>query len=118
MSFTNVGNWGVGFYVDVELDASAETIASGSTVLYCMEIDNSANSEDAYVKVYTSSPTVGTTEPHIIFRVPGGEVLPYIPSGRGSGITVAAIYIAAVTTGGTAGTGNPTNAVLARILTD
>ena len=118
MAFTNVGNWGVGLYIDVELDASAETIASGSTVLYCVEVDNSANSEDVYVKIYTSSPTVGTTAPHIIFRVPGGEVLPYIPSGRGSGITVAGIYIVAVTTGGTAGSGNPTNPVLAKILTD
>lgn len=118
MAFTNIGNWGTAMYTDVELNASAETIASGSTVLYCIEVDNSANSEDIYLKVYTTSPTVGTDPPHIIFRVPGGEVLPYIPSGRGSGITVAGIYIVAVLTGGTAGSGNPTNPVLARILTD
>ena len=118
MAFTNIGNWGVAIYTDVELNASAETIAAGSTVFYAMEVDNSDNSEDVYVKIYTASPTVGTTAPHVIFRVPGGEILSYIPSGRGSGVTFAAVYIVAVTTGGTAGTGNPTKAVTATILTD
>ena len=109
---------------DVDLDATVESLVSSSKILHGFEIDNTQNSEDVYLKMWGdySSHAVGTDPPDFIFKVDGGAV-------RRCGITedevsgssnaMAAgfsysqtnLYVACVTTPGTAGTTSPTNSV-------
>ena len=84
------------------------TSASGS-IFYC-EIDNTANSTAIYLKWYNSaSPTIGVTEPNIVFRVGAGESQYFnMPQGIAFG---TAFSYACTTAGGTAGDTSPTHAV-------
>lgn len=102
-------------HIDTDLDASAETVPT-STILYALEADNSANTDDVFIKIYNASPTVGTTDPYFVFKIPGGEVLTFGFSGGVEGHTLTAIFLACVTEAGTAGTTSPTNDVKVTLL--
>ena len=102
----------------VQTDATAEvdTLKAGSGTLYKVEIDNSTNNVPVYVKLWllTSTVTVGTTDPHYIFKCPASVTRVYsCPKGAAFATGLKA---ACVTTAGTAGTSNPTNDVVYRIL--
>lgn len=115
------GNIGTQKFTDVDLDASVKAITtSGTPKLFGIEIDNSQNSVDVFVKLWdAASPTVGTTAPIFVFRVPAGEKVPFPIYADGAGWTSAVgIWLACVTTGGTAGTTSPTNDVTASLWTD
>lgn len=90
------------------------TGAAGS--LYQLDVDNSANSDNpAYLKIYdAAAPTVGTTPPDFIFKVPANQrrnlVIP-------DGWDFLALSFACVISGGTAGTTSPTNPVVAKMVT-
>ncbi len=90
------------------------------TLVFGMEVDNTGNTSDVFVKMWTAaSPTVGTTVPDLgIFRVEAGKKQPFFFNGL-TGMDLAVdFYVACVTTGGTGGSTAPTNAVTADIYTD
>lgn len=103
---------------DESLDSVPTQIGSGTKVIYSMEVDNTDNEAAAYVKLYdNASPTVGTTDPDEIIKVPAGEKLVHVFS-AGDGLTFAtALSAVAVTEPGTGGSSNPVNAVKACFFT-
>jgi len=98
---------------DGDVDANVEILnAVAGETLYGGEIDNSQNSEDAYLKFFSESPTLGTTAPEACVRVLAGEVLPISFGSDALGMAIPTkVYMACVTQGGTAGTASPTNKV-------
>ncbi|KPL09538.1 hypothetical protein AMJ71_06105 [candidate division TA06 bacterium SM1_40] len=119
-------------HTDLDLNATAEELASSAKTIYGMEIDNTNNSVDVFVKCYdtnnASPPTVGTTVPDMIIRVGAGKIRS-VSSTRGTvsggNVTPAAgfafgtgLYMACVTAGGTAGTTGPTEDVKATVYTN
>jgi hypothetical protein len=102
---------------DTTADATAANNVTGAaSTIYYFEIDNTANVGDpVFFKVYDhASPTIGTTNPLIILRAAAGTK-EYFVVPQGVGFSVALSY-ACVTTAGTAGTGNPANAVIIRMI--
>ena len=96
--------------------ANAAVVAKGSsTVLYELELDNTANGAASYLKLYnTASPTIGSTAPDAIIMVPASVSRSIvIPSGLTFGTALA---YAAVTAGGTAGTTSPASAFIVRMV--
>ena len=102
-------------YINTDTNETYSAIKASSTVLYEIEIDNTANAASTFVKLYNNAaPTVGTTAPDMIILVPASVsrtlVIP-------SGITFAtALSIAALTAGGTAGSTGPTSDVTTRVV--
>lgn len=87
---------------------------ASSGALLVVEVDNSNNTVAAYLKLYDhASPTVGTTAPNWVFLCPANVKRTYSCPG-GSAFTN--LSLACVTTGGTAGTASPTNAVTVRLV--
>jgi hypothetical protein len=79
--------------------------------LYLVSVDNSANASAAsFLKLWNAAaPTVGTTVPDMIIRVPGGATtLLAIPEGVSFG---TGLSFACVTAGGTGGVTGPTSDV-------
>jgi hypothetical protein len=110
-------------YPEKPLDDSPFAILSGVgiTKLFGIEVDNSGNTSDVFVKLWdaASSPTVGTTVPNAgILRVEAGKRQPFFLNGPAGLALSNNLYIVCVTTGGTGGTTAPTNAVTADIFTD
>lgn len=89
------------------------TGASGEWLMF--DIDNTANAAVTYVKVYDdAAPSVGTTEPHWIFRAPASTRVVYAVS---AAVAFAnALSFCAVTTPGRSGTTSPSSAVVVRVL--
>lgn len=111
--------------VDLQVDATIEVIGDGSATLYALSLDNSENSIDSYVKLYDADQdaptgvdvTLGNTAPENVFRVKAGQQRSIL-FGQGAGKSLATgLVLAAVTTGGVAGTTAPTNAVKASAFT-
>lgn len=103
--------------VQTDATATPDVLKSGSGTLFKIEINNTANSNAVYLKLYNNiggAPTVGTTDPTYVFKCPASTSKVYsCPKGTAF---PNALYAACVTTGGTGGTGNPTNDVIYRIL--
>lgn len=95
---------------------SAVAMTTASTIIYAIDIDNTANAaERTFVKLYNTAGavTVGTTVPDTVIMVPAGvrrDIV--IVEGYTLGTGVA---IATVTVGGTTGTTSPTASVIVRI---
>jgi len=106
---------GGSFYINTDCDATASAVKASSCVLYEVQIDNSLNAAATYVKMWNNAaPTVGTTVPDAIFLAPAGAtVVGCFPSGMTFGTALA---VAGLTTGGTAGTTNPTSNVTVRLV--
>ena len=80
-----------------------------------MEIDNSANNDDVYFKMYDSiSPVVGEDDPDIIIRCVGNEKTEVAII---KGMEFNDLSFAVVAESGTAGTTNPANAVEVKMVT-
>ena len=109
---------------DLDLNATAELLATDLTLTYGMVLDNTQNVVSSFLKIYDSSvgTAVGTTLPDFVFRVNPGEVLVIVPvAGVGLPLnyqTGGQSYVAGVTTGGTAGSTAPTNDFKGTFLTD
>lgn len=103
-------------YKNAALGATADAdIRGGATTIFQVDIDNTANGAPTFVKVYDSaSPTVGTTAPDYIFKVPAGVRRVFTLGLEGVALTNCSI--AAVTAGGTAGTSNPASSCIVRAL--
>jgi hypothetical protein len=106
---------GAALVVDTDAAATAVNVKAGSTVLYEIELDNSANAAASYLKLYNATaPTIGTTVPDFIVFAPAATRISLVlPAGLtfGTGLSYAC-----VTAGGTAGTTPPTSDVIARIV--
>ena len=100
---------------ETAVSSTASLFKSGSTVFHTIDVDNTANSVAVFVKLYNhASPTVGTTDPQMVFKLPASvRRTMLIPGGHTFG---TAVSVACVTTGGTAGTTSPKESVVARIL--
>lgn len=99
--------------------------AVGITKVFGIEVDNTGNTSDVFVKLWddTVSPTVGTTVPSAgILRVEAGKKQPFFFNGS-AGLILGVggpnnLYIVCVTTGGTGGSAAPENTVTADVYTD
>tara|TARA_X000001388_G_scaffold36596_1_gene25894 strand:- start:510 stop:875 length:366 start_codon:yes stop_codon:yes gene_type:complete len=111
-----VANAGATHAIQTDATSTVDVLKAGSGTLYKVEINNTTNSSPVYVKLWlsTGSITVGTTDPHYVFKCPASVTRSYsCPKGAAFATGLKA---ACVTTGGTAGTSNPTNDVIYRIL--
>jgi hypothetical protein len=84
--------------------AAGTEISSSSETVNHILINNSVNSAKIYLKFYTSSPTVGTTDPYMILpceALSSAEFI-FLP-----GIVFSALHVACVTTPGVSGTSSP-----------
>jgi hypothetical protein len=117
VSTTPIGSALGGFIVqDTDSDGTSENdVRVGACTLYMVDVDNSANAAVSYLKLYDSaSPTVGTTAPDMIFKVPASVRRVFaIPDG----VAFTNLSFACVTTAGTAGTTNPTSNVTVKLVT-
>ncbi len=92
---------------------TAEQIASGSKKVLAVEIDNTGNTAISYLRLWSGSPTVGTTDPVSILRADGSSKVQYTFD---VGFTIVNAYAATLTTKGTTGTVAPEATVTARFL--
>lgn len=130
MSLSSRGPLGNQWFTDLEVNGVAESLksnvsgATAASVLYGMEIDNTGNSVDVYVKIYNEATyTVGSDSPAFCFRVKAGTVRnqPIWSNGSGHTFVIAGskyIWVACVTDPGTPGTTSPVNKVKLTALTD
>lgn len=100
---------------DLDLTSSGEVLkdnaGGATTTIFAEYIDNTQNSAATYSKGYdlNSAPTVGTTVPVEVTKIPAGGRLLLVKNNC-VGIAMATGYaVAGVTAGGTGGTTAPTN---------
>jgi len=104
-------------WIETTIGAAAEQIKASGGTLYLFELDNTANGALTYVKFFfaaVGSVTVGTTVPDLVYPFPAGIKLDVFPVGGQAYAT--ALTVAAVTTGGTAGTTPPVSAAILRVV--
>ena len=103
--------------VNTDVDETEDEMILVSSVLQAIEIDNTANSANTYVKLgNTTAANIvpDTTHPDWIFLAPAAATTTYLfPIGT---TMDAAITVWAVTDAGTAGATGPTSAVTVRML--
>ena len=112
--------FGAYFAKEDDADNSADTIKASSGTVYTVEINNSNNSANSYIKFYDhASPTVGggsATVPEMILKCPASTTVTYQFA---LGIAFATqIKIAGLTAGGTDGTTSPTSNVIVKVIYD
>ena len=90
------------------------TIKTGTHRIIAVMFDNSNNSTISYLKLYTSSPTLGTTTPFVVLKAPASTKIQYTFA---PGIEIANSYGAFLTTAGKAGSLSPESTTTAYILT-
>jgi hypothetical protein len=122
MAITNISTTQISsafLWIDTALDATKQAIKAGSAVVYMIEVDNSANAAEAeWIKLYnlaSGGVTVGTSLPDVVILVPAAAKFNItIPGGAtfGTALTAAAVKDG----GGTAGTTNPTAALIVKIV--
>jgi len=103
--------------VQTSATTTTDTLKASGGTLFKVEIDNTANSSSVYLKLYNNvggAVTGDGTDPNYVFKCPASSTKVYsCPKGT---VFPNALYARCVTTGGTAGTGNATSAVIYRIL--
>jgi len=74
---------GASLFSDTDNAATAVAVKATSTVVYEMELDNTANAAATYMRMYnTGSVTVGTTVPDWIVMVPAStKITMVLPAG-------------------------------------
>lgn len=104
-------------FTDTDNAETITAVSAASTVIYAIDIDNTANAAATYTKLWNTasgSVTVGTTAPDMIIMAPAStRVSIPIPQGITFG---TALSCASVTGAGTAGTTGPTSNVIVRIV--
>lgn len=124
MAVSSYGTLHTSKYGIETLDATlVQVSATTDLTVFAVDVDNSRNSEDAYVKLWkpaSGTPTVGTTAPDFILRVSAGEVKTFLLAGA-TGHPAASggtWYAACVDTGGTPGTTAMPNPVDVNVYTN
>ena len=109
--------FGAYFAKEDDADNSADTIKASSGTIYTVEINNSNNSANSYIRFFDhASPTVGSTIPEMVLKCPASTTVTYqFVLGVAFG---TAITIAGLTVGGTSGTTSPTNNVIVKVVYD
>ena len=104
---------------DLDCDATAQQVGTGAKTLFSVEIDNQANTTASYVKMWDhAGPTVGTTDPDVIIKVPAGATR-FHAFNNGTGRAFAtALWLACVDAPGTAGTTGPIKDVAVTLKTN
>lgn len=100
---------------DADVDATSENnVNDGAATIYGLDIDNVAAAV-TFIKFYNAAvPTVGTTDPDMIIRMPASTRRTFVFT---TGIAFAtALSYAGVTTGGTAGTTSPASDVIMNVI--
>jgi len=114
---TQVSPVGTKLVKDTDAGATAQTGVTGASgTVYMLDIDNTANPTDvAYLKIYDdASPTVGTTDPDFIFKIPVNQRRQIVCP---DGLDFAVLSYAVVTSPGTPGTAGPSNPVIVKMVT-
>lgn len=119
MALTAYTAFGTTRSVDLDLGNSIVAVLAASGTLFAVEVDNTGNDADVFLKLYDdASVTLGTDAPNWVFKVRAGKRRGFLPSGLGNGVALAnALSAAVVTAGGTGGTTAPTNDVKAKFIT-
>ncbi len=111
MALTSIGNLHSNTYKDIDLDATAEVVGIGGLTLFAFEIDNTQNTVPVYLKVYEGSPTVGSTDPDMVFCIPASSRRTHFMNNHVGVLLTSALNVACVTDPGTGGTTSPPNNV-------
>lgn len=106
-----------------DLDETAQTAKSGASTLREVFVDNSANAEACYLKIWDNlTPTPGTTDPYICLHVAASAKETFVWHGGKSfsnGVKVACLKHVSDSDGpGTSGTTGPDSAVPVEVVTD
>lgn len=103
---------------DLDSDATGENdVLAGACTVYIVDIDNTANAAVSYTKLYdAAAPTIGTTVPDIVLRVPSSKRRSFVIGAPADGQPFTNLSFATVTAGGTAGTTSPTSDVIVQIM--
>jgi len=113
------GRLGANFSTVTAVGGTAVAVATSSSTIYAVEIDNTANSVNSFLKFYNlaaASVTVGTDDPYMILKAPASKKVTYhFDQGVALG---TAISIACLNSAGTAGTAAPSSSVTAKIVYD
>ena len=100
-------------------NATAVAVKTSSGTIYGIEIDNTANSADSFVKLYNlaaGSTTVGSDDPDMVLKAPATKKMTYLfNQGVAQG---TAITLACVTLAGTAGNSTPISNVTVKVVYD
>jgi len=108
--------FGTKFAKETSASSTKSVVATAASTLYAIEINNTANSVNSFVKLYdnvTGSVTVGTTDPDVILKAQASTKVTYqfdqgIAFGTG-------VILACLNSAGTAGTGSPGSAVIVKL---
>ena len=108
--------FGAKFAKETAASSTKSVVATSASTLYSIEINNTANSVNSFVKLYdnvTGSVTVGTTDPDVILKAQASTTVTYqfdqgIAFGTG-------IVLACLNSAGTAGESNPSSAVIVKM---
>lgn len=104
-------------FTDTDNAGTVVAVTAASTVIYSIDVDNTANAAATYTKLWNTasgSVTIGTTAPDMILMTPASTRVNWqCPQGVTFG---TAVTVASVTTAGTAGTTGPTSDVIVRIV--
>ena len=106
-------------FTDTMLGAIADGISSGPTKVFKIIADNSLNSSESFVKLYSvGQPQVGTTPPVIVVYVGANTVVSQdlLFGADSDGLTFDALSACCVTQGGIPGTTSPTNPITCSII--
>ena len=99
--------------------STAIAVKTSSATLYTVEIDNTANSVNSFVKLYdiaSGGTTVGTNSPDVVLKAQASKKVTYHFS---QGIAFGtALTLACVTAGGTGGTTAPSSSVGVKFVYD
>ena len=103
-------------YQNTAIGNTASAVKASSTLALYAVVDNTANVAATYVKFYnlaSGSVTVGTTSPDEVLFCPASVISTFqLQTGATAGQTFGtALTVAAVNTGGTAGTTSPSSNV-------
>ena len=114
---TQVSPVGSNLIKDTDANATPEVNVTGAAgTIYMIDVDNTGNPVDvAYLKIYDdAAPTVGTTDPDFIVKVPVNERRQVVCP---DGLDFATLSFAVVTAPGTPGVTGPTNPVIVQLVT-
>ena len=106
---------GTAVYEDAAATSTKVTLtASSGSSIHQILITNTANTHKVYLRLYTSDPTVGTTDPACIFPCEASASSEYSFSAP---LVLAAVYYAVCQEAGTAGSTTPANAITVKFVT-
>jgi hypothetical protein len=106
---------GASLFTDTVNSGVGVVVKASSTVLYELELDNTANAAASYTKLYNTGTTViGTTIPDCVYLIPAATKITQVLPG---GVTFGtALSVCTTTAGGTVGSTGPTSSVVVKLV--